>query len=70
MHRFTSTSTSTSIISNDKLIEYLKDYPLRTFKKISYVRFTSILSYIKSRKELPWEGKVLKRVENLINKIL
>jgi hypothetical protein len=66
MHRFTSTSS----MSNDKLLEYLKNHPLRTFKKVSYVRFTSILSYIKNRKELPWEGKVVKRVENLINKIL
>jgi hypothetical protein len=65
MYRF----SSTSILSHEKLIEYLKSYPLRTFKKVSYVRFTSLLYYIKNRKILPWEGKVLKRIENLINKI-
>ena len=61
--------TSTSISSHEKLIEYLKNYPLRTFKKVSFVRFCCLLNYIKNRKNLPWENKVLKKVENLIKNI-
>lgn len=61
--------TSTSIVSHDILIKYLVNYPLRTFKKVSFLRFTFLLRYIKNRKTLPWEGKVLRKVEKLIKNI-
>ena len=65
MYRFTSTSVS----SHEILCQYLKRYPLRSFKKVSFVQFRSLLRYIKHRKMLPWQGKVLKKVENLIKNI-
>jgi hypothetical protein len=63
--------TSTSIKSHEKLVEYLNNFSLRTFKKISFVRFTRLIYYIKNRKTLPWEkqSKVLKTIENLIENI-
>ena len=51
---------------HDKLLEYLYKYPLRTLKKVSFLRWVSVLYYIKNRKNLPWQGKVLNRIENLI----
>ena len=61
--------TSTSIISHEKLINYLRVYPLRSLKKVEYVRFSSLLNYIKNNQTLPWENKVLKKVENLIKNL-
>ena len=61
--------TCTSIVSHEKLHEYLNNYPLRTLKKVSFVRFTSLLYYIKNRKHLPWRNKVLKKIENLMKNI-
>lgn len=54
---------------HDKIIEYLESYPLRTLKKVSFLRWTSLCNYIKNRKDLPWQGKVYNRVENLIKNI-
>lgn len=61
--------TSTNISSHEKLVKYLTRYPLRSIKKVSYMRFLSLLGYIRNRSSLPWQGKVLKRVENLISGI-
>lgn len=61
--------TSTSIPSHRKLIAYLDRHPLRTLKRVKYTRFTSLLRYIESRSVLPWEGKVLSRIERLIKGI-
>jgi hypothetical protein len=61
--------TSTSISSHEKLIQYLKKFSLRSFKKVSFIRFTSLVFYIKNRKILPWQNKVLLKVENLIQNI-
>jgi hypothetical protein len=61
--------TTTSIYSHEKLITYLNKFPLRTFKKVSFVRFCSLLNYIINRKTLPWQGKVLQKVENLLSNI-
>ena len=60
---------STSITSHEVIINYLNKHPLRTRKKVSFLRFASLLRYIKTKPELPWEGKVLTRVENLIKNI-
>ena len=60
--------TCTSIPSHQVVINYFSRYPLRTIKKVSFLRFASLLRYIAKRPVLPWEGKVLKRVENLIKK--
>ena len=57
--------TSTHMKSHDILLEYFKKYPLRTQKKVSLARFTTLCYYIKNRKTLPWQGKVLLRIENL-----
>nr|QIQ59655.1 hypothetical protein [Trebouxia sp. A1-2] len=54
---------------HEKIIEYLKSYPLRTLKKVSFLRYYSLCNYIKNRKDHPWQGKVYKRVENLIKNI-
>ena len=61
--------TSTSVLSHEILIKYLVKFPLRTFKKVSFLRFTSLLRYIKNRKAVPWENKVLKKVEKLIKNV-
>ena len=61
--------TSTSVLSHEILIKYLVKFPLRTLKKVSFLRFTSLLRYIKNRKAVPWENKVLKKVEKLIKNV-
>ena len=61
--------TCTSILSHQVVTNYFTRYPLRTVKKVSFLSFVSLLRYITTRPVLPWEGKVLKRVENLIKKI-
>ena len=61
--------TCTSIPSNQTVVDYFGKYPLRTVKKVSFLRFASLLRYITSRPTLPWEGKVLRRIEKLIKKI-
>ncbi len=60
--------TCTSIPSHRVVVNYFTRHPLRTVKKVSFLRFASLLRYITNRSVLPWEGKVLKRVENLIKK--
>jgi hypothetical protein len=62
--------TCTSIPSHQVVINYFSRYPLRTVKKVSFLRYASLLRYIINRSLVPWEGKVLKRVENLIKKSL
>ena len=61
--------TCSNMKSHDILIQYYKKYPLRTIKKVSLFRFTLVCYYIKNRKSLPWQGKVLLRVENLVKNI-
>ena len=61
--------TSTSISSHEILIKYLQRYSLRSIKKVSFLRFCCLLRYIKNRKNLPWENKVLLRIENLLKNI-
>ena len=65
MYRF----TCNHMKGHEKLIKYLKSYPLRTLKKVAFLRWTSLCNYIKNRKTLPWQGKVYNRVENLIKNI-
>jgi len=65
MFRFTTSSIRGLLL----LQKYLHNFPLRTFKKVSFLRFYSLYYYIKNRPSLPWQGKVLKRVENLLNRI-
>ncbi len=61
--------TSTHMKSHQKLIEYLNRYPLHTKKKVAFYRWTTLLYYIKNRKNLPWQGKVLYRVKNIIKNL-
>ena len=61
--------TCSNMKSHHILVEYYKKYPLRTIKKVSLFRFTLLSYYIKNRKSLPWQGKVLLRVENLVKNI-
>lgn len=65
MYRF----TLSNIKGHDKVAEYLKRYPLRTLKKVCFLRWQTVCNYIKNRKNLAWQGKVLDRVENLIKNI-
>ena len=61
----TYTFACTRITSNELLIKYLHNFPLKTIKNVKFLRFVSLSRYIKERKRLPWQGKVLKRVETL-----
>lgn len=65
MYRF----TSTHMKSHDILLKYFKEYPLRSLKKVAFTRFTSLCYYIKNRQSLPWTGKVLLRIENLMKNL-
>lgn len=58
--------TSFSLSSHRVLVEYLSRFPLRSKKKIDYVRWLRVKGYIERRKAQPWEGKILERVERLI----
>lgn len=62
MYRF----TSFSLLSHQILVEYLTRYPLRSKKKIDFVRWCRLKGYIETRKTLPWQGKVLERITRLI----
>ena len=62
MYRFVCTDQK----SHEILIDYLQKHPLKTLKKVSFLRFCAINRYLRNRFSLPWEGKVLKRVERLI----
>ena len=61
--------TCTRVDSHEVLIEYLSKYPLHTIKNVDLLRFVGLARYIRDRKTLPWQGKVLNRVENLIARL-
>nr|QES94809.1 hypothetical protein [Trebouxia lynnae] len=65
MYRF----ACTNINGHHKVAEYLKRYPLRTLKKVCFLRWQKVCNYIKNGKYLFSQGKVLDRVENLIKNI-
>ena len=65
MYRF----TCNSISSHEKLIQYLTRYPLRSLKKVSFVRFACLLRYIKNIERFNLKKKQLQKVENLIKNI-
>lgn len=65
MNRLTCTDTQ----SHQKLIKYLKKYPLRTPKKTRKVRWKTLMNYIKNRETVVWQGKVLNRVLFLVKSI-
>jgi hypothetical protein len=50
------------------LFPYLRRYPLRSVKSLDWVRFTRMICYMINRKTLPWEGKVLTRVLNIVKR--
>lgn len=56
--------------SNQKIlpviVEYFQHFELKTEKKIDFLRFVRIFFYLKTRKEIPWEGKVLKKIKRLL----
>lgn len=52
-----------------KIIDYLAKYPLRVKKNVDLIRMHKLINYKKSRKTQPWVGKVLMRIENLINRL-
>jgi len=49
----------------DRVVKYLKCHPLRVKKNVSLRRMSRMLNYFKTKKEIPWEGKVKKRVLRL-----
>ena len=65
MYRFVCTNRK----SHEILIHYLQKHPLKTLKKVSFLRFCAINRYLENRFSLPLSGKVLKRVERLITNI-
>lgn len=64
MYRFTCSSLS----SHQILVEYLTRYPLKSKKKIDFVRWVRLKGYIERRNIQPWQGKVLARITRLIEK--
>ena len=56
--------------SIDKLNKYLKKFPLRTLKNVSFKKLIRMVTYITLKKKHPWEGKILKRIKNLLRSIL
>ena len=60
---------SWSLASHRVLQRYLSAHPLRGKKGRAALRFFRLHSYICNRKTLPWKGKVLARVERLIDSI-
>lgn len=52
-----------------KIIDYLGKYPLRVKKNVDLTRMHKLINYKKSRKTQPWVGKVLMRIENLLNRL-
>lgn len=65
MYRFTITSKTTL----ESVFAYFKAFPLKSKKKVCFNRFFSLLWYMKNKSILPWEGKVLKRVETFFKNI-
>jgi len=61
--------SSTSIAGHQTAVAYFTRHPLRTIKRVSFLRFASLFRYMINRPSLPWKGKVLMRVENLIKNI-
>ena len=61
--------TCTHTQSHQKLVEYLKKYPLRTPKRTGFLRWKTLMNYIKNRSCLVWQGKVLNRVLFLVKNI-
>ena len=55
--------------SHEKLALYLQRHPLRTLKKVQFLRWRALSRYCQRRKLIPWQGKVEKRVDNLMWKI-
>jgi hypothetical protein len=56
----------TALQSFKLLFNYLEKYPLKTSKNINQIRFRKMAFYMARRKELPWTGKLLERIKNLI----
>jgi hypothetical protein len=57
-------------IFEEIIYPYLRRNPLRTTKKrVSFVRFMKMVRYRITRADVPWEGKVLSRIERLIKNI-
>nr|YP_008802536.1 putative LAGLIDADG homing endonuclease [Monomastix sp. OKE-1]AGZ90189.1 putative LAGLIDADG homing endonuclease [Monomastix sp. OKE-1] len=61
--------TCTHLKCLEFLMNYFKKYPLLSEKSIALHRFQKMMRYIQNRKTVEWEGKVLKKVENLLNKL-
>ena len=58
-----------SLKSHEKLLNYFALHSVRSKKQISLKRFSSLYNYIIKRKTIPWQGKVLKRVNNLLDRL-
>jgi len=62
MFRFEVTSFESFVV----ILAYYEKYRLRSEKYLSFLRIKRLFFYIQNRKSLPWEGKVLRRIEKLI----
>ena len=51
------------------LLLYLERHPLRTLKRVAFLRWLALYRYIIKRTVLPWRGKVLHRVLRLVKNI-
>ena len=58
-----------SCSTHQKLQKYLSTHKLLSPKNVDMVRFFSLYNYIINRKRIPWTGKVLSRVENLLSSL-
>jgi hypothetical protein len=66
MYRYECTN---QMVLDPFLMHYFQNFPLRTTKAIALLRFQKIIRYCKTRRELPWKGKVLKRIERLLGEL-
>lgn len=58
-----------SLRTHAVLISYLQSHPLRSKRRVDHKRFVSLYNYITTQRVMPWQGKVLSRVENLLSKL-
>ena len=61
--------TTLSLKTHPILLSYLHKHPLRTEKQIDRKRWSSLMGYMERRTTIPWTGKVILRVLNLLHKL-
>ena len=60
---------SWALKSHTILLRYLQAHPLLTTKAVEKKRWEKLYNAMQSRGKIPWQGKVLQRVENLLARL-